>query len=140
MLKDCPPSIVTSPADIARLARPHVRESQEVLVLLCLTSRSAMIGAPHVVSIGTIGSVQVSPRDVYREAMMRNAAKIAIVHNHPSGDPTPSDADLYLTLQMFAAGDLLGIPMVDHVVIAGDDRYQSIAEVLDRSGVLVISG
>jgi DNA repair protein RadC len=78
-----------------------------------------------VLSVGTLNSSIVEPRDVFREAAMGGATAIVIFHNHPSGDPTPSPEDVALTRRLVAAGSLIGIDVVDHVVL-GDTRYCSI--------------
>ena len=76
---------------------------------------------------GTLNSTIVEPRDVFREAALGGAAAIVVFHNHPSGDPAPSTADVELTRRLAAAGMLLGIHLVDHVVL-GDVRYFSFRE------------
>lgn len=80
-----------------------------------------------VVASGTLNSTVVEPRDVYREAMLGGAAAVVAFHNHPSGDPTPSPDDLSLTRRLQAAGALIGIALVDHIVL-GDARYCSFRE------------
>jgi DNA repair protein RadC len=80
-----------------------------------------------IVTSGTLNSTIVQPRDVFREAMLGAAASIAAFHNHPSGDPTPSPEDVELTRRLRAAGLLMGIEVVDHVVL-GDARYCSLKE------------
>lgn len=84
-----------------------------------------------VLSVGTLNSSIVEPRDVFREAAMGGATAIVIFHNHPSGDPTPSPEDVALTRRLVAAGSLIGIDVVDHVVL-GDTRYCSIKGVRQR--------
>ena len=84
-----------------------------------------------VLAIGTLNSAVVEPRDVFREAAIGGATAIVIFHNHPSGDPTPSAEDLSLTRRLVAAGALLGIDVVDHVIL-GDARYWSIKETKQR--------
>jgi DNA repair protein RadC len=80
-----------------------------------------------VVAIGTLNSAAVEPREVFREAIIGAAAAIVVFHNHPSGDPTPSTDDEELTRRLRAAGTLVGIDLVDHVVL-GDARYCSLKE------------
>lgn len=77
--------------------------------------------------VGTIDSCSVHPRDVFGPAMAVHATSLVVAHNHPTGDPTPSSADRALTDRLKAAGELLGIPILDHVVI-GSERYYSFAE------------
>jgi DNA repair protein RadC len=80
-----------------------------------------------VLTLGTLDAAGIEPRDVYREAMLSGAAAIVVFHNHPSGDPTPSPEDKDLTQRLAAAGVLMGIDMIDHVVL-GDGRYWSFKE------------
>lgn len=121
-------STVNDAEDAARLARPvMLMAEQETFVVLCLTVRNTLISNPHVVAIGTVTGVEVHPRDVFRAAIAANAAGIVVLHNHPSGDPTPSTEDLQLTRKLKACGDLLGVPVVDHVVVTAD-RHVSIVE------------
>ena len=80
-----------------------------------------------VVAVGTLNSTVVEPRDVFREAVQGSAAAVVVFHNHPSGDPTPSPDDVDLTRRLNAAGVLLGIDLIDHVIL-GDARYYSFKE------------
>ena len=80
-----------------------------------------------IVSIGSLDSTVVHPREVFREAASASAAAIVLFHNHPSGDPTPSPDDLVLTTRMVSAGDIMGIDVVDHLILA-DQRYFSLVE------------
>jgi DNA repair protein RadC len=79
------------------------------------------------VAVGTLNASVVQPRDVFREAAVGSAAAIVVFHNHPSGDPTPSQDDVDLTRRLAAAGTLLGIDLVDHIIL-GDARYCSFKE------------
>jgi DNA repair protein RadC len=80
-----------------------------------------------VLAIGTLNSTVVQPRDVFREAALGAAAAIVVFHNHPSGDPSPSPDDVELTSRLAAAGTLMGIDVVDHIIL-GDMRYCSFKE------------
>jgi DNA repair protein RadC len=112
----------------ARMAPYAAREIVEVLWLLCLDTQSRVIGeAPEVVTRGILNSSLVHPREVFCAAIMARAAGVIIVHNHPSRDPAPSAEDCSITRQLLAAGKLLDIPMLDHVII-GEGRYLSFAE------------
>ena len=84
-----------------------------------------------VLAVGTLNSSVVEPRDVFREAAIGGATAIVIFHNHPSGDPTPSPDDVALTRRLVAAGSLIGIDVVDHLIL-GDVRYWSIKETRQR--------
>ena len=76
---------------------------------------------------GTVHSVEVHPREVFRPLIRMAAAGAVVVHNHPSGDPTPSSHDLDLTRRLRAAGELIGIPVIDHVIV-GADSFRSVVE------------
>jgi DNA repair protein RadC len=80
-----------------------------------------------IVSVGSLDTTVVHPREVFREAAAAAAAAIVLFHNHPSGDPTPSTDDLVLTTRMVNAGDIMGIEVVDHLILA-DQRYYSLIE------------
>ncbi len=88
-----------------------------------------------VVSLGSLDATIVHPREVFREAASASAAAIVLFHNHPSGDPTPSADDLALTARIVSAGDIMGIDVVDHLILA-DHRYFSLLEAgrLGRTG------
>jgi DNA repair protein RadC len=120
---------VTSPRDVfARMAPYAERETVEVFWLLSLNAQRRLIGnAPEAVTRGILNSSLVHPREVFVYAIVARAAAIVLCHNHPSGDPTPSTDDRSVTEQLVAAGRLLDIPVMDHVVI-GRDRYVSFAE------------
>ena len=101
-------------------------EPAEVFAMLCLSTKHRVI-AYHVVSRGTLDSTLVHPREVFKAAILANAAAIVICHNHPSGDPSPSVDDLELTNRLVATGELLGISVLDHIVV-GEGRYFSFKE------------
>ena len=119
---------VRTPSDCAEtLVRLMEDEPSEVFAILCLSTKLHVI-AFHEVSRGSLDSAQAHPRDVFRAAILANAASIVLVHNHPSGDPTPSPDDIALTQRMRAAGAVLGIDVLDHLVV-GDGCYCSFKEV-----------
>lgn len=91
-------------------------EEQEVLYVLTLDSKLRLTGCTEV-SRGLINQTLVHPREVFRLAVMLNAAHIVLAHNHPSGDPKPSPDDIRSTREIQEAGEVLGIPLLDHVII-----------------------
>ena len=99
---------------------------QECFIVLLLNTKNVII-EQQLVSIGIVNSSLVHPREVFKEAIRSNATSVILVHNHPSGDPEPSDEDHQITEIMKKAGKLLGIPVLDHVVI-GDNRYYSFTD------------
>ena len=117
---------ISSPADVIRVVGPTLRDlSVEEFHLLALDTRSRVL-RDVLVTRGLLDSSLVHPREVFRAAIAEAAAGIILVHNHPSGDPTPSAEDRAVTRQLVAAGQLLDLPVYDHVIIAGD-RYISFA-------------
>ncbi len=98
----------------------------EVFAILCLSTKHRVI-AFHEVSRGTLDSTLVHPREVFKAALLANAAAIVVSHNHPSGDPSPTLDDLEVTTRLVAAGEILGIGVLDHIVV-GDGRYFSFKE------------
>ena len=105
--------------DMRHLDREHFR-------VLLLNTRHQVLRVATV-SVGGLTSAQVHPREVFKEAIRHGAAAIIVVHNHPSGDPTPSQDDKQVTDQLSAAGTLVGIPVLDHIII-GDGQYTSLRE------------
>jgi DNA repair protein RadC len=94
--------------------------------LLALNTKSIVAGI-HILAIGTLDSVLIHPREVFKAAILNNASSIVLFHNHPSGDPTPSSEDIEITKVLIAAGELMLIQVLDHV-ITGDNNYYSMAE------------
>jgi DNA repair protein RadC len=122
---------VTSPEDVARVYTPLMRDlPREEFRVVFLNTANVILGAQTISSGGLAASI-VEPRAVFRQAVLANAAAIICVHNHPSGNPEPSAQDVSITKRLAEAGSLMGIPLHDHVIIAGA-RYTS----LSRCGVL----
>ena len=106
------------PADAAAILADLQDEEVEVFVVLALDTRSRVIHRQQVTR-GLLDSSLVHPREVFRAAIVAGAAGIILAHNHPSGDPTPSPEDRAVTRQLVAAGQLLDLPVYDHIIIAG---------------------
>ena len=118
---------VTSPAEIARLLQAEMELlQQEELRLLVLDTKHHVLAAPTLYR-GSLNSAPARVAEVFREAVRRNAAAIAVAHNHPSGDPAPSSDDVAFTAALVEAGALLEINVLDHVVF-GHGRYVSLRE------------
>ncbi|MDA0271459.1 MAG: DNA repair protein RadC [Chloroflexi bacterium] len=120
---------VTGPEDIARLLQPEMELlQQEELRLLVLDTKHRVLAAPTLYR-GTVSAAPGRVAELFREAVRRNASKIAIAHNHPSGDPTPSPDDIEFTRAAVEAGRLLEIDVLDHVVIGhGPRRWVSLRQ------------
>ncbi len=107
----------SSPADAADLFRALVGDAdREHLVAMFLDTQNRFIGV-HTISIGTLEVTVVHPREVFKAAILANAASMVLAHNHPSGRSEPSDMDILVTREMVQAGQLLDIPVMDHVVV-----------------------
>ncbi len=101
-------------------------EAQEVFGILVLNTKNKIV-AVHEVSRGTLSASMVHPREVFKPAVLHNAAAIICFHNHPSGDPEPSKDDIKITKRLVEAGEIMGIEVFDHIIV-GDDRYVSLKE------------
>jgi len=114
--------------DIASLIAPEpMGLDREQFVALHLDAKNRLISR-EVVSVGHLTAALVHPREVFKAAILANAASVAFVHNHPSGDPEPSREATELTRRLVRAGEILGIPVLDHVVVAAGGRHTSLAE------------
>lgn len=119
--------IIKHGGDAANLLRTVIGANpREVITAVYLDVRHRIIGL-HEVSTGTIDQAIVHPRDIFGPAVTLSASAIILAHNHPSGDPTPSSQDKTVTERIKAAGELLGITMLDHIVV-GESRYYSFAD------------
>ncbi|RXT14719.1 DNA repair protein RadC [Ammoniphilus sp. CFH 90114] len=118
---------IRSPEDVAKLMMEELRYlTQEHFVCLFLNTKNQVI-AQTTVFIGSLNSSIVHPREVFKEAVRKSSASLICLHNHPSGDPTPSREDIEVTKRLMAAGEIMGIDVLDHVII-GDGRYISLKE------------
>lgn len=119
---------ISCPQDAANLVTAEMAPlAQEHLVVLLLNTRNQVV-ARREVYIGTVNSSAVRPAEVLRPAIRENAPSIIVVHNHPSGDPTPSPEDVAVTRDLIAAGKLMDIELLDHLVIGQGGRFVSLKE------------
>ena len=118
---------IRSPRDVARLFAPRLEDLPVEEFHVAVLDAQHRLERDITVTRGILTSSLVHPREVFREAIAERAAAVILVHNHPSGDPTPSADDRQVTEQLVAAGKLLDIPVHDHVII-GRARYTSFAE------------
>jgi DNA repair protein RadC len=118
---------IGGPGDVYERCAPTMRDLawEEFRVLLLNTQHAVL--RERLVTRGVLDGSLIHPREVFKDAIVESAAAILLVHNHPSGDPTPSAEDRAVTRQLAAAGEVVGIPVLDHVVI-GDGRYLSFVE------------
>lgn len=122
------PILIRGPNDSAQLLLPILgNQLKELFVVLCLDAKGQAILPVRLISMGSLSASVVHPREVFREAILAGAASIVVAHCHPSGDPTPSAEDLAVTRRLQAGGELLCVPVVDHIIIGGD-RWVSLQQ------------
>ena len=120
-------TVVHGPADAASYVMPRFRfERREHFAVLLLNAKNHIL-ALKTISVGTLTSSVVHPREVFQAAIEQSAASVILVHNHPSGDPAPSGEDLAVTRRMVEAGEIMDIPVLDHVIV-GYDKFISLKE------------
>ncbi|GIO27684.1 UPF0758 protein YsxA [Ornithinibacillus bavariensis] len=119
--------VIRSPEDGADYIMEELRNlNQEHFVVLFLNTKNQIIHR-QTIFIGSLNASIVHPREVFREAVKRSAASIIVAHNHPSGDPTPSQEDIHVTRRLAESGKMIGIELLDHLVI-GDRKFVSLKE------------
>ena len=122
-------AVIKSPAEVYQAAKQLLalhEKPEEHFCILCLNTKNKIVGV-HTISIGSLNTSIVHPREVFKAAMLNNANGIICLHNHPSGDPEPSREDIEITKRLVEAGKLLGIEVIDHVII-GEQGYISMKE------------
>ena len=118
---------ITRPEDVYELVRDElVNADRERFLSVLLTTKNTVIGI-ETVGIGTINTCMVTARELFKSALLANASRVILCHNHPSGDLTPSDDDIALTRRIVTAGQLLGIDVCDHLIV-GRDGYRSLKQ------------
>jgi len=120
-------AIIRSPEDVAAVMIPRLRDAScEKFHVLILDSKNGLVRNIELTS-GTLNASLVHPREVFKTAIDHRAASVIVVHNHPSGNKEPSREDLEITRQLAETGKIVGIPLHDHIIIAGNE-YTSLAE------------
>lgn len=118
---------MTSPQDVVSIYRPQLSHLNYELFKVILLNNGNRLIRDVDISRGTLNSSVVHPREIFKSAIDHMAAGVILMHNHPSGEAVPSEEDNQVTRQIAAAGKLIGIPILDHIIIAGD-RFYSYAE------------
>ena len=119
---------ISTPDDVAALCSPHLRGlDREHFWTLALNTKNRLMRVIEV-SVGSLNASIVHPRELFKDAVRVSAASVVVVHNHPSGDPTPSGADIQLTRRLVKAGDVLGVEVLDHVVIGDGGSHASLRD------------
>jgi len=125
--KDTDKPLFKRSSDVAGHYLPLMRDLRKEVFKVLLLNRANRFIREVFISEGTLDASVVHPRDVFKEALLEPAAGIILIHNHPSGNPSPSDEDLRITKQLVEAGRLLGIKVYDHIILAGE-TYRSLAD------------
>ena len=116
-----PKPAIDGPAGAVEILRRQLAlEDREVFAVVLMDARNQVLGI-NTVSIGSLTASVVHPREVFKAAILMNAANIILAHNHPSGDPSPSKDDIDLTRRLHKAGELLGIEVLDHLILTDTD-------------------
>ncbi len=124
------PKAIRSPEDAYKAITTLTNvqeEAQEVFGILILNTKNKVV-AVHEVSRGTLNNSMVHPREIFKPAVLHNAAGIICFHNHPSGDTGPSKDDIEVTERLVMAGEIMGIIVMDHIIV-GDDEYTSLRDI-----------
>lgn len=113
---------VKSPEDVVKTARNLLKgKKKEHFLVLCLDTRNHLIKT-STVSIGSLDCSIVHPREVFKDAISSSAASVIFIHNHPSGDPSPSEDDIKMTKRLIEAGEIIGIEVLDHIVVCDSEH------------------
>ena len=118
---------ISSPKDAYEMIKEQLEGlDREQFIIACLNTKNEPTNI-SVISVGTLNKAIVHPREVFKTAILSNAANVIAFHNHPSGDTEPSQQDIQLTNRLYEAGELLGIKLLDHLII-GDGTFTSLKE------------
>lgn len=121
---------VRSPRDGADIIKTVLNTDElpnEHFIMLSLSTKNEVIGF-HTIFVGSLNASIVHPREIFQQALLNNAASIIVAHNHPSGDPTPSQEDIHVTRRLVEAGKILGIELLDHLILGHGDKFVSLKE------------
>ncbi|VUZ22973.1 JAB domain-containing protein [Acetobacterium wieringae] len=119
---------LSTPMEAAGLGKLFLEDLDREQVLVCCLDNKNQPVSISIVSTGTLNSSLIHPREVFKTAILSNAASIILFHNHPSGDPDPSQEDINISKRLIEAGNIIGIELLDHIVIGADDSYCSLKD------------
>lgn len=122
-----PITSITKPEDVYHLLRDELRDKRQEFFYAVLVDSKNNVLKKAQIHAGTLTASLVGPREVFREAIREGASALIVAHNHPSGDPTPSPEDVEVTRRLRSVGEMLDIPLLDHVIV-GDERWTSFAD------------
>jgi len=125
---DYPDVKISNPKTVADLVAKYIgTPDREIFIVMAVNTRNDITGI-NTVSIGSIDTTISHPREIFKFAILANAASIILAHNHPSGDSTPSCDDIELTKRLQKAGEILGIDVLDHIILGNEGRYLSMKD------------
>ena len=131
LVRERPTRQIRTPEDVYQVCLDIADLAQETFHVLCMDQKNGLLDR-QLVTLGLVNSTATHGREVFRPAILSGASSVALVHNHPTGDPTPSADDLRVTRQLIEAGRILDIPVVDHVIVGrpreGQPSYVSLRE------------
>ena len=119
---------IKGPQDLAEIGQKLIQNADREMFLMVSLNTRNHINCIHLVGIGTVNACLVSPREVLKAVILSSGTSFACIHNHPSGDPDPSDDDIRITNRLVECGRLFGIGLIDHVIISDDGKYESFME------------
>ncbi len=119
---------IRGPPDLADIARKFIGNAdREMFILVCLNVKN-YVNCIHLVSVGTLSQTILSVREIFKAVFLSNSAKVAFIHNHPSGCPEPSAEDIAITEKLTRCAELFDVGVVDHVVVGDEGRFESLSE------------
>lgn len=119
---------INTPEKVVKMVSRLLKEAdKEIMLAISVDAKNKPVGI-EVVAIGSLNVAYVEARDLFKHAILSNASGIVLVHNHPSGDVTPSVEDWHLTYRIMQAGALLGIELLDHIIIGDDEEFVSLSQ------------
>lgn len=120
--------IISNPTEMVNLLLTSVEELDREYFLVANLQINGEVININVVSQGVLDSTLVNPREVFKTSILSNSAGVILIHNHPSGDASPSNDDIKTTKRLVECGELLGIPVIDHIILANRSEYYSFAD------------
>ena len=136
MVRDGHTIRVRTPADVATECGDIANSSQEIMMVLLLNSKNMLLDK-KIATVGLLDSTLVSPREIFRDAIISQAAACVLIHNHPSGENSPSSEDIRITKQMVEAGKTVDIKVLDHVILSANDVSGGVCHFSMRESGLV---
>lgn len=126
VMEEDTPRYIRTPEDVYLVAADMAELDKEHFIIIMLNTKNRIIGK-ELIAVGSLNQAIVPAREAFKPAIIKSAASIICLHNHPSGDPTPSQEDINLTKRFITVGEILGIDVLDHIIV-GTEGYVSLRE------------